>query len=210
MLLPIISLLFTIGGIGYIAIVTMQRIRLYRLENRFRQQVQAGEHRAALTTITHALQLDPCAASLYHNRARVYYELGDFFSAEADYTRGMRFSQGATSYAGRAAARLALGETRSALIDANHAIACSRLWWRSYYERGRVYTVLGHHKIALEDFEQAFELTRNPPAELYMARAEAYRQIGKQEDARRDYEAALKLNPQLGKLAANQLFSGAE
>lgn len=176
----------------------MQRVRLYRLETRFRRQLLAGEHQAALSTISQALNLDPCAPSLYQNRARIHYELGDYFSAESDYTQGMRFSQGATAYAGRAAVRLALGETRSALIDANHAIACSRLWWRGYYERGRVYGALGHHEIALDDFEQAFELNRSPNAELFMARAESHRQLGHQAEARKDYEQALKLNPSLG------------
>lgn len=196
-LLPVMSLLFSVAGVCYITLVTMQRVRLYRLETRFRRQLQAGEYRVALSTISQALNLDPAAASLYQSRARVYYELGDYFSAEADYTQSMRYSQGATSYAWRAAARLALGETRNALIDANHAIACSRLWWRGYYERGRVYTALGHLTIALDDFDQAFELTRQPTAELFLARAEARRQIGRREEARKDYEQALKLNPNL-------------
>lgn len=196
-LLPVISFLFSVAGICYITLVTFQRVRLYRLESRFRRQLQGAEYQAALATISQALVLDPSAASLYQSRARVYYELGDYFSAEADYTQSMRFSQGATSYAWRAASRLALGETRRALIDANHAIACSRLWWRGYYERGRVYATLGHFAIALEDFDQAFELTRQPSAELYLARAEVRRQLGHLEEARHDFEQALKLNPGL-------------
>ena len=196
-LLPIISFLLSLAGVVYIGLITVQRVRLYRLEARFRRQFQAGDYKSALANISLALSLDPCSALLYHNRARLYYELGDYFSAEADYTQGVRFSQGATSYVGRAAARLALGETRRALIDANHAIACSRLWWRSYYERGRVYIALGHYPIALEDFQQAFELTRQPTAALFLARAEALTRLGRQPEANQDYTAALKLDPHL-------------
>lgn len=178
---------------AFVLLAILRGFQLQWLELRFRRQQASKDYQAALETINLALRFNPSAASLYHQRAHIYAQIGDFTSAETDYTHGMRFAQGATAYAGRAAARLALGRTKEALIDANHAIACSRLWWKGYYERGRVYASLGHYAIALDDFSQALELNRLPPPEIYLARAEAASHLGDSEAAGRDRQRAAEL-----------------
>jgi tetratricopeptide (TPR) repeat protein len=172
---PLLYAILCIGLVimtGFILVAMVRGLQLQIIDFRFRRAMSAKSWAVALDIISRALKISPTSPLLYYERAKVYTELGQYEAAEADYTHGMRYSQGATAYAGRAAVRLALGRTKEALIDANHAIACSRLWWRGYYERGRVYAALGHPLVALDDFNQALELNRMPPPEILQARAE--------------------------------------
>lgn len=156
----------------FIIIAMIRGVQLQLLDFGYRRHLAAKNFSAAMALIDKALKVSPTSPMLYYERAKVFTELGDYESAETAYTQGMRYSQGATAYAGRAAVRLAMGRPKEALIDANHAIACSRLWWRGYYERGRVYVALGHPNIALDDFNQALELNRMSPPEIIKAKAE--------------------------------------
>jgi tetratricopeptide (TPR) repeat protein len=168
-------------------------IQVQLLELKFRRHLQNKHFEEALEVIEQSLRISPGDAFLYYQRAKVWAEMGDHQAAESDYTLGMRYGHGATAYAGRAAARYALNHYKEALVDANHAIACSRLWWRGYYERGRVYAALGHYAVALDDFNQAFDLNRLPPADLYLARAETAARLGDEEAAHRDRTKAESL-----------------
>ncbi len=156
---------------------TFRSFQVQWLEMRLRKQLAVKQYSAALTTIEQALKIDAANNFFYLQRAKLHAEIGDYPAAEADFTEGMRFAHGAPAYAGRASVRLALGRPKDALIDANHAIACSRFWWKGYYERGRVYAFLGHYRVALEDFNQALELNRTPPPELQQAHSKAAAQL---------------------------------
>ncbi len=178
----------------YVLIGCWRGFELQMLDIRLRRQLANKDYNAALSTIQQKLKLQPADAYFYFQRARIFALTGDFNSAETDYTFGMKFSQGAVAYAGRAAARLSLGRLREALIDANHTIACSRSWWRGYYERGRVYKALGHYKVAIEDFNQAIELNRWSPPEIFLERAAAADFLGDMEAARRDRQRAAEVS----------------
>ncbi len=194
---PLITGVLILAGSFYLSYLTAQRFRLFRLEAKLRLQFLAKDYPVALSTISQALRLDPCSVSLYQTRARVYLELGDYLSAELDYSRAIRFNQNATSYAGRAASRLGQNNPAQALLDANHAIACSRTWWRGYFERGRAYILLGYYQLALEDFEQVLEFNHNPGGDFFIARAAAYQGLQNSEAARLEVVNAQNLNPNL-------------
>ena len=156
----------------YLILAVIRGFQLQVLEIQLRRQVALKNFSLALATIQKIFRLNPSHADLYFQRARIYAALGDFVSAEADYTAGLRFIRNAPAYAGRAAARLALGRLDEALVDANHVIASSRGWWRGYYERGKVYNALGHFQISLEDFDHALTITHSQP-EIEVALNEA-------------------------------------
>jgi tetratricopeptide (TPR) repeat protein len=168
--------LLTVGSLltgFYIILAVIRGFQLQVLEIQLRRQVALKNYPLALATLQKTFRLNPSHADIYFQRAKIYAALGDFDSAEADFTAGLKFTPNAPAYAGRAAARLALGRPGEALVDANHVIACSRLWWRGYYERGRVYHALGYFQIALDDFDQAFSLNRQAQADILAARTEA-------------------------------------
>ncbi len=188
-----------IGMAAMLAFVLWSIVRGFQLqvmEIQFRRHLQNEDYQSALLTIQQSLRINPLNGLLYCHRAKVYSAMGDYNAAESDYTQGLRYGQGgsaSSSYAGRAAARLELGRYKEALIDANHVIACNRLWWRGFYERGRVYASLGHDMVALDDFNQALSLNRFPPPELYLARAETALKLGDDEAAGRDRQKAAQL-----------------
>lgn len=155
----------------YIILAIIRGFQSQVLEIQYRRQVALKNYSLALATLQKIFRLNPSHADLYFKRAKIYAALGDFVSAEADFTAGLRFIRNAPAYAGRAAARLALGRFDEALVDANHVIATSRTWWRGYYERARVYQALGHFEIALDDFDHALTLTHSQP-EIAAARTE--------------------------------------
>lgn len=171
----------------YVVLAVVRGFQLQVLEIQLRRQIALKNYPQALAIIQKAFRLNPAQADNYYQRAKIYTALGDYHSAEADYTAGLKFSRTAPAYAGRAAVRLALGRDHEALVDANHAIACSRLWWRSYYERGRVYSALGHYQIALDDFDHALELNRVSQAEILLARSEAQDRLENAGAAPQDY-----------------------
>jgi tetratricopeptide (TPR) repeat protein len=182
--------LLILGGLVvsyYVMLAIIRGFQLQVLELQLRRQIALKNYPLALATLQQAFRINPTHADIYFQRAKIYAALGDFLSAEADFTAGLKVTRNAPAYAGRAAARLRLGRTNEALIDANHVIACSRLWWRGYYERGRVYQALGHFQIALDDFDQALELNRLEPAEILLARSEASTQLVASRAVQRDY-----------------------
>ena len=162
----------------YVVLAVIRGFQLQILEIQLRRQVVQKNYSQALAILQKTFRLNPSHADLYFQRAKIYAALGDFVSAEADFTAGLRFIRNAPAYAGRAAARLALGRPEEALVDANHVIASSRLWWRGYYERGRVYDALGYYQIALEDFDHALTLTQSQPVtEIEAARNETLARV---------------------------------
>lgn len=171
----------------YVGLAVVRGFQLQVLEIQLRRQIALKNFPQALAILQHIFRLNPDQADNYFQRAKINAALGDFFSAEADYTAGLKFIRNAPAYAGRAAARLDLGRINDALVDANHAIACSRLWWRGYYERGRAYSALGHYAIALDDFDHALELNRVSPAEILLARSAAQDYLANAGTAPRDY-----------------------
>ena len=162
---------------SYVILAVIRGFQLQVLEIQLRRQVALKNYPSALVTLQKTFRLNPSHTEIYFQRAKIYAALGDFTSAEADFTAGLRFNRNAPAYAGRAAARLALGRPSEALVDANHVIACSRVWWRGYYERGRAYNALGYFEIALEDFDQALHLNRQTQAGILAARSEAAAQL---------------------------------
>lgn len=166
----------------YIVLAVIRGFQLQVLEIQLRRQVALKNYTQALAILQQTFRLNPSHAELYFQRARIYTALGDFFSAEADFTAGLRFIRNAPAYAGRAASRLALGRPDEALVDANHVIASSRNWWRGYYERGRVYNALGYFQIALEDFDHALALSQSQP-EIEAARKETLARLAETRQA---------------------------
>lgn len=168
--------LLALGGllIGlYFVAAVVRGFQLQVLEIQLRRHLALKNYPQALALLQKTFRLNPSHSEIYFQRAKIYAALGDYGAAEADFTAGLKFIRNAPAYAGRAAARLALDRPGEALVDANHVIACSRLWWRGYYERGRAYNALGYYEIALEDFDHALTLNRQAQPEILAARQKA-------------------------------------
>ncbi len=143
--------------LGLLAVAIVKRVWLYRMERGYRLAMRSNNYDRAVSFMNQALDFSPATSLYLQNRARAFYEAGEFAKAEADYTTCLIIYQSASIYLERAMVWLAQGLTSEALVDANHAIACSRFWWRCYFVRARVYFALNHYTVALDDLEQAIE-----------------------------------------------------
>jgi tetratricopeptide (TPR) repeat protein len=140
-----------------LVLAIIRRVFLYRLERCYKLAMQAKNYPYAVEIMSLALHRTPHMSFYLQNRGRARYEMGDFSGAEEDYTNCLVLNQNASAYLDRAMARMAQDRMAEALVDANHAIACSRFWWRCYFVRARVYFALTHYNVALGDLEQAIE-----------------------------------------------------
>jgi len=143
--------------LGLLAVAIVKRVWLYRLERGYRLAMRVKEYDRAVSFMNQALDFSSATSLYLQNRARAHYEAGDYARAGVDYNRCLAIYQSASLYLERAMVWLAQGLTSEALVDANHAIACSRFWWRCYFVRARVYFALNHYAVALDDLEQAIE-----------------------------------------------------
>jgi tetratricopeptide (TPR) repeat protein len=154
----------TLSGVHLMVLFVMVRgFKVRRLEGVYHRALKSKEYDKALTAINTALDMQPQSPELYQYRARLYIALDDYTAAEADCTRSLTFYQAASAYLDRAQVRLSLDKAKEALIDANHAIACSRYWWKAYFMRAKTYAALGHRNVALNDLEQALECGADQP-----------------------------------------------
>jgi tetratricopeptide (TPR) repeat protein len=136
--------------------------RSYRHVDLFRESMGQGDYETALATIQTTLNLNPYAGYSYLQQAQVYIKLRNYEAALHSYNQALRYARAgdeASIYAGRSSVYICLEKYDKALIDANHAIACDRHAWYAYVARGHTYLGLNHLKIALEDFEQARQLS---------------------------------------------------
>ena len=101
----------------------------------------------------------------------------------------------AALYVQRSIAWAGLGRTEEALADLGEAIALEPDLGRAYHQRGAVWSAMGRHGEALRDLDRAVRLA--PTAAAYSDRASALLQLSREHEARRDYAAALALDPDL-------------
>jgi tetratricopeptide (TPR) repeat protein len=152
-------LLYTtlIGVHLMIFFVLLRGYRVRRLEGIYQRAFKAKDYPKAMSAINAAIEMQPQSPELYQQRARLFLALDNYAAAEADCTQSLTYYQAASAYLDRAHARLSQNKAKDALIDANHAIACSRYWWKPYFMRAKTYIALGHPAVAISDLEQALE-----------------------------------------------------
>jgi tetratricopeptide (TPR) repeat protein len=155
-----------------LGVALVRRFYLYRLERGFRLAIQKKDFNVAVKLMDNALEYSPGNSLYLRNRARARFESGDLAGADEDLTHCLLGDQQAISYIDRVEVRLAQKRYPEALVDANHAIACNRFWWRSYLTRSRVYFALQHYNVALDDLEQAIEYGASQQPETRQLSAE--------------------------------------
>ncbi|MBT6428305.1 MAG: tetratricopeptide repeat protein [Rhodospirillaceae bacterium] len=85
-----------------------------------------------------------------------------------------------------------MGNYDEALDDINKAIELEPLYPKSFVERADIHNFMGNHKKALSDIKTAFQWDLKP----HYIRGKIYDAMNRRNEARKDYLAALKLNPE--------------
>ncbi|MFA5503944.1 MAG: tetratricopeptide repeat protein, partial [Vulcanimicrobiota bacterium] len=114
-------------------------------------------------------------------------------------------AQDALAWAGRGYAYLEKGEYEKALSDAEEAVRLNPYLGASYLTRGYAYIrARGDYEKGIADYTKAIELDHEEAKRrgkkisffyAYVARADAYREIGELEKALKDADQAIEINP---------------
>lgn len=156
-------------------------------------------YRAAIDAFSEAILLDPANDSAFLLRGEAYQHLGDFTSAEADFTRSLELQpDNSRAYLSRATVRSALGRIPFAFADANEALRRDPQNPQARLARARLNELAGDYNAAIADYTGALTSGKlfGPGSEpAYIGRATAYLRSGRIEEASFDCQAAVRSNP---------------
>jgi len=121
---------------------------------------------------------------------------GDLQGALSEYDNVVRLApQAPLGWYNRGLVKRDLKDCRSAIADFSRALEIERGYFNALYQRGRCRQALGDDQAALADLTQAATLPGQVHARFmaYFARADAYRRLGRLDDAYADYSRVLEL-----------------
>lgn len=164
-----------------------------RFLNQGLDQLHRGEKEAALKSLTRALELAPNHDGTYTYRGDLYYALGRYPEAIADYSRAIESNRDFSYlYNRRGNAYEAVKDYKSALKDFNKSIELYPEQGATYRNRGSAYYKSGIYSAALKDLNQAVQLNPNL-ADAYQMRGEIHAKLGKRQEAITDFQQASQL-----------------
>jgi tetratricopeptide (TPR) repeat protein len=126
-------------------------------------QIEAGDYRPAIVSLTRALIADPTLADAYRRRADCQYILvpvlgGDteayYDRALADYAVALDLDPDAYTLNAHAAIIGSLGEWEAAIQEYGQAIDLAPDYPETYFNRGYAHKVLGDNDAAIADLER--------------------------------------------------------
>jgi tetratricopeptide (TPR) repeat protein len=161
---------------------------------------QTGQFKEALAEANEALRLDPNDAWAYSMRATARTEANDPAGGVADATISLRLDPRiAETWNTRGWAYWRRGQYHQAVTDLNEAIRLRPNYELPYATRGNCWLRLGDYEKALADYTKVSEI--QPTAATWRMMCAAIRaRTGDPDGARRDREAALKLDPKQGEV----------
>jgi lipoprotein NlpI len=136
-------------------------------------------------------------ANIYHNRALIYENMGEFDHAIADYSESIRLNPRTGCFACRGDLYRDKGDYDRAFADYNQAIRLNPKKASVYRSRGKAYSAKGDFDRALVDYTQAISLDPKN-AYAYKNRAVAYKGKDDLDHAIADYGEAIRLDPNVG------------
>jgi eukaryotic-like serine/threonine-protein kinase len=160
-----------------------------------------GDDRAAVASFNVCVSLDPTVPGVYFNRGLCHLRLREFSEAEEDFSRVIEGkSDWSDPYLNRASAREGTKNYKGAVEDLTRALELGHPPTALLFSRSRVYSRLGLHDLAKQDFELGM---RNPPTDDrgWIARGLAKMPKDPTAEAKayepclNDFAQALSLNP---------------
>jgi tetratricopeptide (TPR) repeat protein len=136
------------------------------------------------------------AARDAHRRAVELQRKGDLEGALRELDRAVEVSPGsAAAWFNRGLARRALKDCRAAVKDFARALELRPDFFNALYQRGNCRQALGSSQLAIEDYSRAAALPGRIDARFlaYFGRADAYRRLGRLEEADADYTQVIAM-----------------
>jgi len=154
----------------------------------------------AIADHTAAIRLNPQLSYAFAARGYAYLERGELEKAFVDLTESIRLEPNSDSaYYNRGLLLDRRGEFSDALTDFDEAVRCSPERADRLVARGLCYFGMNDFDRALASFDGAI-VTEPSNSIGYVARSNFYARRGNADKQQRDYQQALRLNPNAGKL----------
>ena len=161
------------------------------------EELNKGEHQAAIADFTEAIRLKPGFPEAYNNRGNGYSALKQYEKAVSDFTEAIRLKPDlAEPYFNRGNGYSALKQYETAIGDYTEAIRLKPDFVSAFNNRGNRYHALKQYEKAIGDYTEAIRL-KPDLAEAFNGRGNAYSDLKQYEVAISNYTEAIRLKPDL-------------
>lgn len=163
----------------------------------YRAAIDRTQNRNAEAVIEYsrAIELAPTSEPAYSNRARAYFDLGEYDKALADLNQALELApDDPADVSDRGSVYAALGDAERAIADYTRAIELNPNNANPYYGRAQVYTEQERYDEAIADYTTVVTLAPSYWS-AYVNRAIIYIAHERYEEGIADLNQALKLNP---------------
>ena len=181
--------------------------------------MQAGDAKSAIGEYSDAIAseaLEPeMLANALLNRALAYQQLQDHAAALADYDAALKLNVmapalRATALYNRGLSQQKLGNLTKAIEDYTASLIINPKFPQAFYSRGNALRESGQLLFALSDYERALRFNHPDKARVHYGSATAYLALRRPLDAKREFNAALNINPEFGQARAQLVLLGDE
>ncbi len=162
-----------------------------------KQLLGQKEYKNAIECFDRAISLDEKDFFAYAYRAKAYYYLGDYNSANKDIEKSLEIKPNSVAYGLKSSLFLKEGKYREAIDSSSNAIELNPDYMKCYEVRGRAKAGLEDYFGALKDATKAIKLRSNY-AKSYEVMAMAHIGLRDYPSAVADYEKAAELFKEQG------------
>jgi tetratricopeptide (TPR) repeat protein len=183
------------------------------------QTLQAGNAKAAVAEYSDAIASDmlqpEMLANALLNRALAHQQLKDHKAAVADYDAALHLNimaapLRATAHYNRGLSHHKLGNVTGAIENYTASLLINPEFAQAFYSRGQALRESGQLLFALSDFERALRFNHPDKARVHYGSATTYLALKRPLDAKREFNAALNINPDYGQARAQLVMLGDE
>jgi tetratricopeptide (TPR) repeat protein len=181
--------------------------------------LQSGDAKAAVGEYSDAIASDALEpemlANALLNRALAQQQLQDYPAALADYDAAVKLNVMApalrsTALYNRGLVQQKLGNSTRCIEDFTAALLINPEFAQAYYGRANALRDSGQLLFALSDYERALRFNHPDKAKVHYGSATAYLALKRPLDAKREFTAALDINPDYGQARAQLVMLGDE
>jgi tetratricopeptide (TPR) repeat protein len=179
--------------------------------------LQSGDAKTAIGEYSDAIaseMLEPeMLANALLNRALAEQQLQDHAAALADYDAAIKLNVMApalrsTALYNRGLAQQKIGNTTKAIEDFTASLLINPQFAQAFYSRANALRDSGQLLFALSDYERALRFNHPDKARVHYGFATAYLALKRPLDAKREFGAALAINPDFGQARAQLVMLG--
>jgi tetratricopeptide (TPR) repeat protein len=181
--------------------------------------LQSGDVKGAVGEYSDAIASDTLEpemlANALLNRALAQQQLQDYAAALADYDAAVKLNVMApalrsTALYNRGLVQQKLGNGTRAIEDFTASLLINPEFAQAYYGRANALRDSGQLLFALSDYERALRFNHPDKAKVHYGSATAYLALKRPLDAKREFSAALEINPDYGQARAQLVMLGDE